>query len=163
MTSKRRKVIILLVSLALVPLIALVILFSVWWRSRIPSFSHVAEHRISDTVVLTAGLVNSHPFLAEYDKYLVVRTDDSVSKFYAGPDPGGFSDIILYEENGSIITITEFEYERCVIDATSGTLSITPFKPNDDLPAVYIGRFGFDDSRTWRFIPAQPGEYRKPW
>jgi hypothetical protein len=111
-----------------------------------------------------------HPFLAEYDRRLVLRRDGiELGGIDLMEDTGGYGRAQLYRlPDGTFALLGSFDFVR--FDAT-GSFSIvetsslgsrqgalrSPIVPGD---AVYLGAFDMDMERSWRFLEARESAER---
>jgi hypothetical protein len=102
---------------------------------------------------LTMTLKSSHPFLAEYDRTLVLSygNKEGASQLLLN-DTGGYSRSQLYALPSGEFVITSYFDQRATISTKNKSISIR----KETLPpeAKYLGAFTDDSSRTWRFMNA---------
>ena len=155
--SVRRKIVII-AALGICVLVAVIV---IGLLSAPPQFVFTTDYTVSDQCRLTAGLVHGHPFLAEYHKYVVVKSPHKEYTFYVGLDSGGMTAINLYRHQGEYVVVSEEGKWHC-IDPVTGAVVEKSRTKDRDAPDDYVGRFDFVERRQWDFIPATPGEYRAP-
>jgi len=108
-----------------------------------------AQYAVPDSeVVVGVQLTQSHPFLAEYDRFL----------FY-GPARGPFERIHLFPDTGGYALVNLYRLDRSTLIAdTIGNQSyrIELASPGQEVAGdtQFLGAFDFDPSREWRFIPS---------
>ena len=108
-------------------------------------YDYIAETKVSETVV-RVGLKHSHPYLAEYKKFLETEYAGTSKKIEIFPDSGGYAWVALIAKHGAL-EIRDF----------GGLQDTIPLGQKADAAKKYLGRFDFDRSnrnRIYRFIPA---------
>jgi hypothetical protein len=114
---------------------------------------------------LVLKLRSTHPFLAEYDRRLILRKDGmELGGLDLMNDSGGYGRAQLYRlPDGMFALLGSFQFVR--FDAASGAFSTvdigslrswrgalrSPIVPGD---AVYLGAFDRDREHRWRFQDA---------
>jgi hypothetical protein len=119
---------------------------------------------LSSNLVITGGLVHSHPFLAEYDKYVIVELGDSNTIHRAGYDAGGDGSICLYQDNDSIIVAHGYKGRVTLLKISSKNGRVRSHVVREVLQEEfeYLGRFDFVQRGQYGFIPATAGEFQRP-
>ena len=112
-------------------------------------YDRIAETSVSGTLV-RVGLKHSHPFLAEYKKFLEVERASGTTKKELFPDSGGYAWVALADDHG---TIEVRDFGGVQYSIASGPKTET---------RLYLGRFDFDPKRVYRFIPASEDPQEPP-
>jgi hypothetical protein len=115
-------------------------------------YDHVAETTVEDFTV-RVGLKHSHPFLAEYKRFLEVEHAGRVQKKEIFPDTGGYAWVVLADDRGNLE----------VKDLADVQFS-APLRASTAKTRKFLGHFDFDAKRVYRFIPASvdPREPQQP-
>ncbi len=107
------------------------------------------------SIELTVELVSSHPFLAEYKKFIKVRKSGGRSqKFELFPDTGGYSWVAIYQDSGRIM-VDDLGNDDLIIDTTNCNVTKLFQSDSDATPAgSFLGRFDFVSRHPelYRFI-----------
>lgn len=81
-----------------------------------PKYDYSAVHEFPSCAI-RIGMVNDHPFLAEYKKYVeVIKGNKVISSFELQKDPGGFASIYVFQTDDALI----------LLDGLGSGLSVTP-------------------------------------
>jgi hypothetical protein len=115
-------------------------------------YDHVAETTI-EGITVRVGLKHSHPYLAEYKRFLEVEHAGNVEKKEIFPDTGGYAWVVLADDRGSL-----------EVKDLDGVQFSTPLPASTTKTRKYLGYFDFDAKRVYRFIPssADPREPQPP-
>jgi hypothetical protein len=105
-------------------------------------YDHVAETTVG-SVTVRVGLKHSHPYLAEYKKFLEVESAGKIEKKEIFPDTGGYAWVVVADDRGSL-EVKDFD----------GVQFSAPLATSSTKTRKYLGHFGFDEKRVYRFIPA---------
>jgi hypothetical protein len=124
------------------------------------AFDYFAQTEI-DGYTIKVGLIRSHPFLAEYKKFLTVTRQNKFVGAKQCADTGGFTSFYLLR-NGTSITILDGFHNGLVLDTATGAVSDVKA---DDLPKDWdkqsFGRFMFINDparnydRTYKWFTAE--------
>lgn len=134
---------------------------SYWFAEPDLKFNYSFDLDLESGIVLTGGLLHSHPILAEYDKVVIVQKEDERHMLKIGYDSGGFSEIPLYRDGSDYVLVSDKAlWYR--IDKTTGKIRKKQHNRENNRPAKYLGRFDFAKLRAWSFIPAAEDEYIPP-
>lgn len=113
---------------------------------------------------IEVSLSQMHPYLAEYNRELRVRSADRERRSELFPDTGGYARANLYRTPQSTFVVRTMGNHEYVIDGDSGDIVELPHMvqcgeggPPD---ALFLGAFDFDGTRQWRFITAIEREER---
>ncbi|MCI5208570.1 MAG: hypothetical protein D3910_07205 [Candidatus Electrothrix sp. ATG2] len=99
-------------------------------------------------VSISIELSPSHPFLAEYDRFLILkRNGKEVAKQKLFQDTGGYSSANLYKCNHTLYMVKGY-FDMWVIDLNSGRIEDgqCPKSAHE-----YIGIFDGGGSKPWKF------------
>jgi hypothetical protein len=113
---------------------------------------------------LTVKLRPSHPFLAEYDRVLLLSGGSGVlEEIELFPDTGGYALVNVYRLPSGDFLVRAGGNHRYVVGmkarSVTPDLTTTPESRARPPDAEFVGAFDFDSSRTWRFIgPEQRSE-----
>jgi hypothetical protein len=113
-------------------------------------YDHIAQTEVSG-IIIRVDLKHSHPFLAEYKKFLEVEYAGSKKKKEIFQDTGGYAWVALNVEHGAL-----------EVRDLDGLQYSIPLRQNAEAPRRYLGRFDFDQKRTYRFIPASEDPHEPP-
>lgn len=113
------------------------------------NYDHVAETTIED-VTVRVGLKHSHPYLAEYKRFLEVERAGKVEKKEIFPDTGGYAWVVVADDRGSL-----------EVKDLDGVQFSVPLPASTTKTRKYLGHFDFDAKRVYRFIPAS-ADRREP-
>ena len=119
---------------------------------------HSAAVPLPDSpITLRVVLNHSHPYLAEYDRWLILERGGHVqSKTKLFPDTGGYASVNVYRVDSEVVLLTQGD-DDYHIDLQSGRLTKTPKvrgKGRSQVLGEFLGVFDFDTDGTWQFIPA---------
>ncbi len=119
---------------------------------------HSAAVTLPDSpITLRVVLSPSHPYLAEYDRWLILEQDSHVqSKTELFPDTGGYALVNVYRVDSEVLLLTEGDHDYHV-DLRSSRLTTTPKvrgKSGSQVRGEFLGAFDFDTYHIWRFVPA---------
>ncbi|WP_221031946.1 hypothetical protein [Actomonas aquatica] len=105
-------------------------------------YDYVAQTTV-EGITVRVGLKHSHPFLAEYKRFLEVEHAGEFEKKEIFPDTGGFAWLVIADNRGAleVTSIGGIEFSEALL--ASGR------KQRD-----YLGRFDFDAKKVYRFIPS---------
>ena len=105
----------------------------------------------TDSTRLVARFTPMHPYLAEYERSLVVvRSDGTRTEVKLFPDTGGYRRAQLYQaEDGSMYFKGYFDVAR--IDSSTREVSVV----SSAIPAGtrYLGAFDYVRDIGWKFLP----------
>jgi hypothetical protein len=115
-------------------------------------YDHVAETTV-EGVTVHVGLKHSHPYLAEYKRFLEVERAGKVEKKEIFPDTGGYAWVVVADDCGSL-----------EVKDLDGVQFSTPLATSTTKTRKYLGHFDFDAKGVYRFIPASadPREPQPP-
>lgn len=103
-------------------------------------------------ITFRVGLIHSHPYLAEYKRFLEIEHAGEMHRKEIFPDTGGYAWVAVVNNCGVLE----------IIDLNGVQLSkeLTPLISE----RKYLGRFDFDHQKIYRFIPASvdPIEPKSP-
>jgi len=125
-----------------------------------PPTEYTAQYRLpGSALLLSVELHQSHPFLAEYDRSLVLEGGArKLVEIDLFPDTGGYALVNLYRSaSGDYVVRTQGNHYY-ILTLASG--SITPHEDHTGLVTAraageeFVGAFDFDAQRGWRFISA---------
>lgn len=122
----------------------------------------VADYREVGIDGATIGLERrqSHPFLAEFDRRLLVTLPDGASAAHELPkDTGGVNRLNACRgrdgERDEVIRLSD-RFDNYLLSLKTGALMRLPFREGGDdaCGSAYIGAIGEDASGRYRFVPA---------
>jgi hypothetical protein len=115
-------------------------------------YDHVAETTV-EGITVRVGLKHSHPFLAEYKRFLEIERAGKAEKKEIFPDTGGYAWVVVADDRGSL-----------EVKDLDGVQFSTPLSASASNVRKYLGHFNFDGNRVYRFIPASvdPREPQPP-
>jgi hypothetical protein len=122
-----------------------------------------ADHRASYSnkaqgVTIAIELFTTHPFLAEYDRVLVLSSHGKdIARQKLFPDTGGYSSSNLYRCGPTKYMLKGY-FDVWVIDITSGTITEGKCK---DGSSEYVGIFYGGGSKQWRFYSSSEHKEEK--
>lgn len=103
------------------------------------------------SMALTVERKAAHPFLAEYDRYLILLIDGiERQRIELSTDTGGYSRVNVFRINDNIYLLKDI-YNIYELDLRQQALRKSP---NHDLVGAFVGAFDDDGEKVWRFIPA---------
>lgn len=103
------------------------------------------------SMALTIERKAAHPFLAEYDRALILL-DDGIERqrIDLSTDTGGYSRTNVFRKNDNIYLLKDF-YGIYEFDLRSQALRKSADR---DSVGAFVGAFDADGEKVWRFIPA---------
>ncbi|MBX3736555.1 MAG: hypothetical protein KF715_07700 [Candidatus Didemnitutus sp.] len=104
-------------------------------------YDHCAETKVGG-ITIRVGLERSHPWLAEYRKFLEIEQAGVLRRKEIFQDSGGYAWVTLFDDHG--------RFEVRDLDDVQFTATLN----HHAATRKYLGRFDFDLRRTYRFIPA---------
>jgi hypothetical protein len=111
----------------------------------------IAEYKIDDVLSISLKLYRSHPFLAEYDRELVLlKNGKEIIKQELFPDTGGYNSTNLYRCNGNKYLVKGY-FDSWLVDVNGSSIIEEECKNGKK---EFIGAFHDVESRLWRFFPA---------
>jgi len=121
-----------------------------------------AEYQASHTppnssLSISVALHQSHPFLAEYNRRLVVSDKSGgVVEAELFPDTGGYATVNMYVlPSGQFLVRTQGNHRYLLnsdVPSISAHLVTSPSARARPSDAEFLGAFDFDSSHQWRFI-----------
>lgn len=124
------------------------LLLALMWSACAGKYDHMAQTVVHDTVV-RVGLKHSHPFLAEYKRFLEIERSGKTELREIFPDTGGYAWVAIVNNCGRL-EISDIGGEQFSSELMIGTTK-----------REYLGRFDFDQQKIYSFIPAS-AEPREP-
>ena len=114
-------------------------------------YDHSAQTEI-DGIIFRVGLMHSHPYLAEYKRFLEIEHAGEIQRKEIFPDTGGYAWVAVVNNCGNLEIID--------INGVQFSKELTPLISE----RKYWGRFDFDLQKIYRFIPASvdPIEPKSP-
>ncbi len=111
---------------------------------------HLASFSDHASNTITIELRASHPYLAEYDRTLVVSSNSHpVVRQQLAKDTGGYTAANLYRCSSVIYQLDDYS-GSFVINLANGSISVGKCPGN----SVYIGIFDGGGSDPWLFFPS---------
>jgi hypothetical protein len=122
------------------------------WEYLVPDYHDATYRDPTSGVQIVLRLVPSHPYLAEYDRTVLLRSNSGrkvqVDLF---PDTGGYSRTQLYRVSNTRYWL-KGSFDSAMIDVS--TQSIEVRETLADPSGTYLGAFARDTKEGWRFLPA---------
>ncbi len=122
--------------------------------------AYEARYSPSEDVQIVGVLIPCHPFLAEYERVVIMRLRGRTHRCDLGVDPGGSPGMCLYRQGGDYIVVSDM-CKWYKVDMRTGRMTEEQREWEDVSPKEYLGEFNFVQS-TWRFVGAKPGQHEHP-
>jgi len=107
-------------------------------------------------ITISVELVHLHPFLAEYDRFIILSQQGSeTNRQKLFPDTGGYSTANLYRCSQNRYMLKGY-FDQWIIDVSTNSI-MKGFCEN--VPLEYLGVFDIGDRVPWGFFP--PSERRE--
>lgn len=131
---------------------ALLLLLTLSLSGCVASYDHIAETTV-EGVTVRVGLKHSHPYLAEYKRFLEIERGGKVEKKEIFPDTGGYAWVVVADDRG-----------RLEVKDLDGVQFSAPLPASTAKARKYLGHFDFDGKRVYRFISSSddPREPQPP-
>lgn len=100
-------------------------------------------------VRLWVELKPTHPFLAEYDRTLLLTRGQSEVRQQLFPDTGGYGRLNIYVQNRDAVVV-KGPFEELLIHLDS--LKVEKLPRPLVVPGQYLAAFAKDSEGTWRFV-----------
>lgn len=156
-----KKFIILTIGICISAIVLVLALIIFGWILTRDDISYQDTEEVFPSVYVTAELRRSHPFLAEYHRVATVTIGKMVQRVDFGIEPGGHSDIHVYEHEQKLVLILP-DVTWFMFDLKTGELGIESKIWGSPLPERYLGKFTHN-GRIWRFHRAEEGTYEGPY
>ena len=125
------------------------------------AYADYQAETLMDGYTIVATFKSSHPFLAEYHRFIEIKKGGiSLFKGDLGVDPGGFDYINIFK-NKDVLVFQSFTDHAYLLDTKNAKVTSTDYDVEGDLPKmIYRGQFKVSKDADFLFVPAE--KFSKP-
>lgn len=132
----------------------------IWCRNMQPKFDYEALYP-TNKLQIGSGLVQIHPFLAEFKRYIFLKEDGRIIAVTpVGIDPGGNTRINLYRINDDTYITVGSDCNWYFIDLKKKNIRKSEQNYEDHVSHPCVGWFDWGSRYHWQFIGFDPRKYR---